>query len=101
MRIHVLGGRDLVLGFRLAGLPGDVVGPGEDVAGALERAAADPEVAILLVSSPLARAAPEAVARLRVREGYPILFEVPEHGGPPRDPEALMKFVGEAVGLRL
>jgi len=100
MRIHTLGGRDLVLGFRLAGIRGDVVGAGE-AAAAVERAAADADVGILVVSSSVAKEATEAIGRLRMRQGYPIVFEVPEPGGPSKDPDALMRFVGEAVGLRL
>jgi V/A-type H+-transporting ATPase subunit F len=101
MRMHVIGGRDLVVGFRLAGMRGEVATPEDDVAGAVARAAADPEVGILVVSSPVAERARAAIDRIRVRTGFPIVFEVPEAGGPPRDPDALMRFVGEAVGLRL
>lgn len=101
MRLHVLGGRDLVVGFRLAGLDGEVLERPEEMPAAVERAAADPEVGIIVVSSAVARASEGVLERLRVRQGFPIVVEVAEPGEPPRDPEALMKFVGQAVGLRL
>jgi V/A-type H+-transporting ATPase subunit F len=101
VRLHVIGGRDLVLGFRLAGCSGDVVGAEDDAAEAVRRAAADPEVGILLVSTTAAQDARAALDAVRVRRAYPIIFEIPEPGGPPRDPDALMRFVAEAVGLRL
>jgi len=101
MRMHVIGGRDLVIGFRFAGMRGEVVGEGDDAVAAVERGAADAEVGVLVVSTAVAERAREVLARLRVRQGFPIVFEVPEPGSPARDPEALMRFVGEAVGLRL
>ena len=101
MRMHVLGKRDLVVGFRLAGVRGDAVESPEQAIAAMDKVAADPEVAVIVVSSTVARHAKEQVERVRVRQGYPIVIEIAEPADAAKDPEALMRFVGEAVGLRL
>jgi V/A-type H+-transporting ATPase subunit F len=101
MRMHVLGSPDLVSGFRLAGIKGDVVAPGDDAAAAFARAANDPDIAILVISGHVAQKAKEAILAVRVQQGFPIVVEVADVGEPARDPESLTRFVGEAVGLRL
>jgi V/A-type H+-transporting ATPase subunit F len=99
--MHVIGGGDLVLGFRLAGCRGEVVADPDDAREAVERAAADPQVGVLVVSTRVAEQCRAALDAVIVRRSYPIIFEVAEPGGPPRDPDGLTRFVAEAVGLRL
>jgi V/A-type H+/Na+-transporting ATPase subunit F len=101
MRIHVIGGRDLVLGFQLAGIPGDVVTSQAQADELIERAAADPRVAVIVVSRLVAQAAAERIQAVRVREGFPIVIQVPEPGEGPREADDLLRFVGDAMGLQV
>jgi vacuolar-type H+-ATPase subunit F/Vma7 len=101
MRMHVIGGRDLVLGFQLAGVPGEVVTSGARAGEAVRAVAADPEVAVLLVSRLVAEAAAASLREIRVEEGFPIVIEVPEPGEGPRGTDDLLRFVGEAMGLKV
>ena len=101
MHMHVIGGQDLVLGFKLAGVRGDVVRTPEEIVAAIESAGADPNVAVILVSKAVAMHAKAQIAHLRVRQGYPIVLEIAEPGESAKDPEALMRFVGDSIGLTL
>ena len=99
--MHVIGGRDLVLGFQLAGIPGEVVTSVARAAEAVKSAAADPEVAVLVVSRLVAEAAAESIREMRVNEGFPIVIQVPEPGEGSRGTDDLLRFVGEAMGLKV
>ena len=101
MRVHVLGSEDLVLGFRLAGIGGDVVADDRTAVRLFGTTAHDPEVALIVVSGRVAAAAQAEIAAVRTHAGFPIVVEVADADEPGRDPESLMRFVREAVGLRL
>jgi V/A-type H+-transporting ATPase subunit F len=98
--MHVIGGRDLVLGFQLAGIPGDVTSPGAGAGERIARAAADPEIGVLVVSRRVAEAAADQIRQVRVREGFPIVIEVPEPKDTLPQTDDLQRFVGDAMGLR-
>jgi vacuolar-type H+-ATPase subunit F/Vma7 len=78
VKIAVVGSRQDVGGFALAGLPGVVVGTGPEVEAALGAAAREGQTDLLLVSADAIRLAPDALEALRRREGAPVLLVLPE-----------------------
>ena len=79
MKIAVVGSREDVRGFALAGLTGQVAEGVPEVEAALAAAAREgSEAGLLLVSASAARLAPEAIAALERREGAPVALVLPE-----------------------
>lgn len=80
MKISVVGSREDVGGFGLAGLPGRVAEVGPEVDAALRAAASGDEepTGFLLVSAGAARLAPELFEALARREGAPAVLALPE-----------------------
>lgn len=88
------------LGFRLAGVAVEEIGPGEELA-AFRRLLSDPHVGVLAVEEELLRAAPERLIR-RVRErGLPVIlpFTLPRRWGDEgRGREYVAALIRRAVG---
>ena len=101
MRYHVIGEEDTVLGFRYAGVSGEIVRTADETRAALERAARLGDVAVLIVTDTIADLVRGEVNRLRFDFELPLVVEVPGPGGPSPQRKDLLALIREAVGIRV
>lgn len=99
MNIFVIGDRDTVLGFRLAGVRGAVVGEKDDAAVALDRALRDASNGLVLVTESIADIIRERVNMHRASAGVPIVLEIPGASGPSPSRVPIGDIVRKAVGV--
>jgi len=101
MQYYVIGDEDTVLGFRFAGVPGEVVQTPDQARAALERFKRPGDVVILIVTETVADMAREEVNALRFDFELPLLVEVPGPGGPSPQRKDLLALIREAVGIKV
>ena len=101
MSYYVLADEDTVLGFRYAGVPGEVVEGSEQAQRVFERVCGAGEYDIVILTEVVANSIREAVNHIRFKVQTPIVVEVPGPEGPVTDRPDLLKLTQEAVGLRL
>lgn len=99
MKFYCIADEDTVRGFRLAGVAGEVVEHAPEAAAALDRAAADPDCGIIIITQDVAAAVPEQVTALRVERERPLVVEIPGPGGPRPGHRGLRQFVQQAIGI--
>lgn len=92
---------DTLTGMRLAGVEGVVVHEREELREAMDRAMADKEIAILLLTEKFSREFPELIEDLKLHRKTPLLVEIPDRHGTGRAPDFITSYVNEAVGLKL
>ena len=92
---------DTQTGMRLAGVEGVVVHERQELKEALEKAAADPEIGILLLTEKFGREFPDIIADMRLRCRTPLLVEIPDRHGTGRKADFITSYVNEAIGLKL
>ena len=100
MRIAVLGGRELVYGFRLAGIDAHEVEPGDKAEQAFDRLAAAKDIAIIILSRRLFHHLRDRIGRLRARKPLPTVVALPERGEK-AEPEDTSAFLKEYLGLKV
>ena len=99
MNIFVIGDRDTVLGFRLAGVRGSVVDGCDDASLALEHALRDASNGLVLISESIADLIRERVDTHRFGAGIPLVLEIPGAAGPSADRVPISDVVRKAVGV--
>ena len=92
---------DTQTGMRLAGVDGVVVHEREDLRQALEKALADKEIGILLLTEKFGREFPEIVDDVKLNHRVPLIVEIPDRHGTGRKPDFITSYVNEAIGLKL
>ncbi|NPV53428.1 MAG: hypothetical protein HPY71_07880 [Firmicutes bacterium] len=97
MNIIVIGDRDTVTGFRLAGVEGWHVDTPEEAGAALERALAAPDVGLILITERWAAAMRPRVEAAR-RRIMPLVVEIPDRRGP-IDEVSLTRKVHSIIGI--
>ena len=98
---HIIGDQDTVLGYRFAGVSGDVVEDAAQAQAAFEAALNDPSVTVLLVTEAVEDMIPELVMRHRMAAKPPYLAVVQDIWGPRGGRKSLQELINEAVGIRL
>ncbi len=92
---------DTYTGMRLAGVEGEVVHKKEELQSALDRALADREIGIILLTEKFGREFPDVVNQLKLEHRTPLFVEIPDRHGTGRKPNFITDYVNEAIGLKL
>ena len=92
---------DTQTGFRLAGIEGVVVREPDLVRAAVQSAAADPEVAVLLITEKLAAQCRDLIDPMKLAAQRPLVVELPDRHSAGRAPDSITRYIREAIGVKL
>ena len=102
MRFYVISDNvDTQVGMRLAGIEGVVVREESQVRSAVEAAAADPEIAVLLITEKLAALCGDLIIPMKQSAQRPLVVEIPDRHGTDRSPDSITQYVREAIGIKI
>ena len=92
---------DTQMGMRLAGIEGEVAHTAEEVNSAMDRAFADDEVAVVLMTEKLVELCRKRVYALKLSCRKPLIVEIPDRHGTSGVTDAISRYVSEAIGIKL
>lgn len=100
MKVTVLGSRELAFGFKLAGVDSLEVEPSPEAIELLQKAATDPDVAIIILGQSLFNYLKDEVHKIRLAGPLPSIISLPEQtdSGKSHDANKLME---EFLGLSI
>lgn len=102
MRFYLISDNiDTQMGMRLAGIEGVVAHTEQEVSSALETAFSDDGIAVVLMTEKLVTLCREKVYDLKLNRTRPLIVEIPDRHGNSGVSEAISRYVGEAVGIKL
>ena len=92
---------DTQVGLRLAGIEGVAVREESQVRSAVEAAAADPEIAVLLITEKLAALCGDLIIPMKQSAQRPLVVEIPDRHSAGRSPDSITRYIREAIGVKL
>ena len=92
---------DTLTGMRLAGVEGAVVHVRDELKEALNKALADRDIGILLLTEKFGREFPEIIDNVKLNRKFPLIVEIPDRHGTGRKPNFITAYVNEAIGLKI
>lgn len=92
---------DTCTGMRLAGIEGAVVHEKEELKAELNRAMADKDIAVVVLTEKFGQEFPEVIAEARQGRSLPLLIEIPDRHGTTRGENYITSYVNEAIGVKL
>ena len=92
---------DTQVGLRLAGIEGVVVRGEAEARRAVETAAQDPEIGILLITEKLAALCEAQLAPLKRTAQRPLVVEIPDRHSAGRSSDSITRYIREAIGVKL
>jgi len=102
MRFYLISDNiDTQMGMRLAGIEGVIAHTAADVSAALDSAFSDESIAVVLITEKLVKLCREKMYGLKLSRSRPLIVEIPDRHGNSGISEAISRYVGEAVGIKL
>jgi len=101
LKFTVIGDEDTVLGFRLAGIEGEVVRTPEETKECLERAFQKEGMGIVIIPERVASSVRQTVDRYVYKTTFPLIIEIPDRLGPMEGRGSVRDLIRAAVGVRL
>ena len=92
---------DTYTGMRLAGVDGVVIHSKKHLRQQLEKAFADKEIGIVLLTEKFGREFPDIIDEVKLKRRLPLIVEIPDRHGTGRDPNFIMNYVNEAIGIKI
>ncbi len=92
---------DTQMGMRLAGIEGIVVSRPEEVTDALEKANADKDIGVVLMTEKLINMCKQTVYDMKLNSTKPLIVEIPDRHGTSDISKSIDGYVRDAIGLKL
>lgn len=92
---------DTKMGMRIAGIEGVVASGAEEALSALESAAADENIAVVLMTEKLVELCHDKVYDIKLNRRRPLIVEIPDRHGNSGAVDAISRYVEEAIGIKL
>lgn len=92
---------DTRMGMRLAGIEGVVVHSADEVMHALEQAAQDETIGIVLMTDKLVSLCRDEVMQFKLTRKRPLVVEIPDRHNNSNITDAIDRYVREAVGIKI
>lgn len=92
---------DTKMGMRIAGIEGVVASGAEEALRALESAAADENIAVVLMTEKLVELCHDKVYDIKLNRRRPLIVEIPDRHGNSGAIDAISRYVEEAIGIKL
>lgn len=92
---------DTQMGMRLAGIEGVVAHRREHIIDELDKAMADKEVAIVLMTEKAISQCREYVYELKLNRPKPLIVEISDRHGGSEVTETIAAYVNEAIGIKI
>lgn len=91
---------DTMMGMRLCGIEGVVVSTREETLTALEKAFADPQIAVVLMTAQLISLCHEEVYLKKQHCSCPLIVEIPDRHQEGNVGDSLSAYIRESVGIQ-
>lgn len=92
---------DTHTGMRLAGIEGEVCRTPEEARAAIDRATADPEIGILLITERLAAQCEDKLTPMKMNLRTPLVVEIPDRNSQGRTSDSITRYIQDAIGVKL
>ena len=92
---------DTLAGMRLVGVKGVVVHEEEEVRKALDKACADPEIGLVLITDKLVARCSELVFSYKLTRRRPLIVEMPDRHSDSNPGESIRRYSSEVVGVKI
>ena len=92
---------DTLAGMRMVGVDGVVVHSQNEVRAAIEKASADEDIGLILVTSKLFHDCASMIFELKLHRRRPLIIEMPDRHSDGNVADNMRRYIEEAVGIKI
>ena len=92
---------DTFVGMKMVGMEGIVLHEKEETIEKIEQLENDKEIGIIIITEKIALLIPDEVNRIKLSKERPLIVEIPDRHGWSKGSDSILRYVKEAIGLKL
>jgi V/A-type H+-transporting ATPase subunit F len=92
---------DTFVGMKMAGMEGVVLHEKHEIADKIKQLEKDKEIGIIIITEKIALLIPDEVNRIKLSKERPLIVEIPDRHGWSKGNDSILRYVKEAIGLKL
>jgi V/A-type H+-transporting ATPase subunit F len=92
---------DTFVGMQMAGIESVVLHDKEEIIEKIEQLKKDKGIGIIIITEAIAFLIPGEVDIIKLSKGGPLLVEIPDRHGWRKGDDSILKYVKEAIGLKI
>ena len=92
---------DTLAGMRLVGVRGVVVHEEDEVRAALDKACADPDIGLVLITDKLVAKCSAVVFDYKLTRKRPLIVEMPDRHSDSNPGDSIKRYISEVVGVKI
>ncbi|MCB2297291.1 V-type ATP synthase subunit F [Clostridium tagluense] len=92
---------DTFVGMQMAGLEGAVLHEKEEIVKKIEELKKDKSIGIIIITEKIAAQIPDEISHIKLSKERLLLVEIPDRHGWSKGSDAILRYVKEAIGIKL
>lgn len=92
---------DTFVGMKMAGIEGVVLHEREEIIKKLEELKKEEDIGIIIITEKIGLLIEDEVQKIKLSKEGPLLAEIPDRHGSIKGKDSIVKYVKEAIGLKL
>lgn len=92
---------DTLVGMRLAGIEGVIADSKDEAERALDLYSKDENIGIILITERLSAMCGGLIDDFKLHRSRPLIVEIPDRHSDGRDSDSIMRYVREAIGVKI
>ena len=92
---------DTYVGMKMAGIESIVLHKREEIIEKIEELKKDEEIGIIIITEKIGRLIPDEISIIKLSKERPLLIEIPDRHGSSKGSDSIVKYVKEAIGLKI
>jgi V/A-type H+-transporting ATPase subunit F len=92
---------DTFVGMKMVGMEGVVLHEKEEIIEKIEQLENDKEIGIIIITEKIALLIPNEVNRIKLSKERPLIVEIPDRHGWRKGSDSILRYVKEAIGLKI
>ncbi|MEK6263582.1 MAG: V-type ATP synthase subunit F [Clostridium sp.] len=92
---------DTFVGMKMVGMEGVVLHEKQEIADKIKQLEKDKEIGIIIITEKIALLIPDEVNRIKLSKERPLIVEIPDRHGWSKGSDSILRYVKEAIGLKI
>lgn len=92
--------QDTLIGMRLAGIEGVIVGTKEEILDVLKKILSDANIGIVIITEKILSMAEEEIMKIKLEREYPLITAIPGRDVQKRE-NYISKYIRESIGIKI
>lgn len=92
---------DTFVGMKMAGIESIILYDAEEIIKKLRELKSNKDIGIIMVTEKIALLVPDEVSKIKLSKEKPLLVEIPDRHGSIKGSDSIVRYVKEAIGIKI